>query len=175
MLRIRRLLPGKVRSASCGPRHGPGAASLAAGDPLAGVSAAQLASGLAGLAVAVGRRRHYDLRQVFGDRPLAHGSPEHVARDALWSGTAYSAPGPMLVAQLSAITRLAAPPDERARRLLAWLGASMVPGYLAERYTRGRLSPGGWDPVETPVVAAGLGLAAAMAVLGRRAQGEPSP
>jgi hypothetical protein len=44
----------------------------------------------------------------------------------------------------------------------------MVPGYLMERYDRQHLRPGGWDPVETPVVVAGLSLAAAMAVLGHR-------
>ena len=46
------------------------------------------------------------------------------------------------------------------------LGALMVPGYLVERYDRAHLRH--WDPVETPVAAAGLGLAAAMAVLGGR-------
>jgi hypothetical protein len=44
----------------------------------------------------------------------------------------------------------------------------MVPGYLMERYGREHLRPGGWDPVETPVVVAGLGLAGAMGVLGHR-------
>ena len=46
----------------------------------------------------------------------------------------------------------------------------MVPGYLMERHGRAHLRPGGLDPVETPVVLAGLGLAAAMGVLGHRAQ-----
>ena len=132
------------------------------------VSAAQLAAGLVGLAVAVRRRRYYDLRQGIVDFPLSHGSAERVARDALWAGTAYSAPAPMLAAQLWATVRLAAGPDDRARRVLAWLGAAIVPGYLAERFVRAHLRPGRWDPVETPVVAAGLGLAVAMAVVGAR-------
>jgi hypothetical protein len=45
----------------------------------------------------------------------------------------------------------------------------MVPGYLMERYGRAHLTPGGFDPVETPVVVASTALAAAMAVLGHRA------
>jgi hypothetical protein len=44
----------------------------------------------------------------------------------------------------------------------------MVPGYLMERYDREHLRPGGLDPVETPIALSGLGLAAAMAVLGHQ-------
>ena len=39
-----------------------------------------------------------------------------------------------------------------------------------ERYDREHLRPGGWDAIETPVVVAGVGLAAAMAVLGHRSE-----
>ena len=46
------------------------------------------------------------------------------------------------------------------------LGALMVPGYLLERSGRQHLTVA--DPVETPVVVAGVALAAAMAVLGHR-------
>lgn len=127
---------------------------------LVAVSAAQLTAGVAGLCVALRRGRHYDL-------PLLHGSPAHVVRDAAWMGTAYSAPAPMLAAQLWATARLAAGPDERGRRVLGLLGALMVPGYLVERFVRAHLRHSGWDPVETPVAAAGLGLAAAMVVLSR--------
>ena len=126
---------------------------------LVAVSAVQLGAGVAGLVVAVRRRRHYDL-------PLLRGSPAHVGRDAWWMGTAYSAPAPMLVAQLWATARLAAEPDDRARRVLALLGAFMVPGFLLERFVRAHLRH--WDPAETPVVVTGLGLAAAMVVLARR-------
>lgn len=120
---------------------------------LVAVSAAQLAAGLAGLAVAVRRRRHYDLPL------LLHGSPAGVGRDAVWMGTAYSAPAPMLAAQLWSTVRLARG-DDRAAPNLAVLGALMVPGYLVERFDREHLRH--WDPVETPVVLAGAGLAAAM-------------
>jgi hypothetical protein len=41
----------------------------------------------------------------------------------------------------------------------------MVPGYLVERLDRRRLTRVGADPVETPAVVVGVGLAAAMAVL----------
>jgi hypothetical protein len=126
------------------------------------LSTAQLAAGMAGLVVAVRRRRPYDL-------PFLAGSPAHVGRDSLWMGTAYSAPAPMLLAQAWATANLRRGPDDGARRMLGMLGALMVPGYLLERSGRRHLSAGGLDAVETPVVLAGAGLAAAMAALGHRA------
>jgi len=125
------------------------------------LSAAQLAVGLLGQVVALRRRTPYDL-------PFVSGRPEHVGRDSLWMGTAYSAPAPMLAAQAAAIRSLAQGPDDGARRALGALGALMVPGYLMERSDRRRLRPSGWDAVETPIAVAGLGLAAAMAVLGHQ-------
>jgi hypothetical protein len=131
--------------------------------PLVAVSAGQLAAGLTGLVVALRRRRNYDVwLPVRGLR----GSPEHVVRDSVLMGTAYSAPVPMLLAQGWSLGRLSARPDPRAARDLAVLGSLMVPGYLVERW--GRTSLRRWDPVETPLVATSLGLAAAMAVLGAR-------
>ena len=124
-------------------------------------STAQLAAGLAGLVVAVRRRRPYDL-------PFASGRPEHVVRDSLWMGTAYSAPLPMLAGQAWAAATLRRRADDGARRVLGMLGALMVPGYLLERSGRRHLTVAGADPVETPVVVAGVGLAAVMAVLGHR-------
>jgi hypothetical protein len=129
---------------------------------LVGLSAVQLAIGLAGAMVAVARGRTYDLG-------FLRGRPEHIRRDAVLLGTAYSAPVPMLVAQFLATRALAQGPDDGARRMLGLLGALMVPGYLMERYGRAHLRPSGFDPVETPVVLGGVGLAAAMAVLGHRA------
>jgi hypothetical protein len=52
--------------------------------------------------------------------------------------------------------------------VLRVLGAVMVAGYLMERRDRQRLTPGGADPVETPLVVAALGLSVAMALAGRR-------
>ncbi len=46
----------------------------------------------------------------------------------------------------------------------------MVAGYLAERHVRDLARPDHWDPLETPVAALGLGLAAAMGAVGRRAR-----
>jgi hypothetical protein len=126
---------------------------------LVAVSAAQLTTGLAGQLVALRRRRNYDIE-------FMRGSPDHIARDSLWAGTAYSAPITMLAAQAWATARLRRGPDDGARRLLGMLGVMMVPGYLMERYVREHLHPRCLDPVETPVALAGLGLAAAMGVLG---------
>lgn len=128
---------------------------------LVSISSAQLAAGVVGMSLAVRRRRNYDLG-------FLRGRPEHVARDSLLMGTAYSPPAYMLAVQLWAIRSLAAGPHDGARRLLGMSGAVMAPGYLAERYVRAHLRPRGWDPVETPVVAISMALAAAMAVLGHR-------
>ena len=137
---------------------------------LVAISAAQLAAAVTGLVVALRRGRSWDIRQSWAPWALLHGSPEHLRRDLLWSGTAYSAPAWVLAAQLWAIRNLATGPDDGARRMLGMLGVLMAPGYLAERYVRAHLRPGGFDPVETPVVAAEIGLSAAMGVLGHRAQ-----
>jgi hypothetical protein len=130
---------------------------------LVAVSAVQLAAGLAGQVVALRRRRAFDVT-------FMRGSPGRVARDSLWAGTAYSAPSYMLVAQAWAIARLLRGPDDRARQVLHLLGTVMIVGYPMERWARHRLGPDGFDPVETPITAAGLTGAVAMAVLGRRAQ-----
>jgi ABC-type Mn2+/Zn2+ transport system permease subunit len=128
---------------------------------LAVVAGAQLATGISGLAVAVRRKRAYDFLGV-------HGDPAHVARDAVWMGTALSAPAPMLVAQTWALWRVArrgSRVDRVERAVLGALGAAMVGGYLGESLVRRRLSRAGWDRVESPIAATGLVLAAAMAAL----------
>ena len=128
---------------------------------LVAVSSAQLAAQLAGHVVALRRRRHFDV-------PFLTGSPDHVVRDWLWFGTAYSAPPYLVGAQLWAVARLLRGPDERARWVLRWVGTGLTVGYLSERCSRLRVRPSGFDPVETPVVVGGWGCAAAMAVLARR-------
>ena len=127
---------------------------------LVAASAAQLAAGLAGQVLAVRRHHHYDL-------PFLTGDPDRVGRDSLWMGSALAAPVWTLAVQGWSLARLASGPDERARRALRLVGAALVPGYLQERLVRRRLTRDGADPVETPLVVAGLSLAAAMAVLGR--------
>ena len=74
----------------------------------------------------------------------------------------------MLLAQATCTVALVARPDGRAAAGLEMLGTMMVGGYLVERLGQRRLRPGGWEPLETPLVVAGVGLAAVMAVLGRR-------
>ena len=128
---------------------------------LVSLSSAQLAVQVAGLAVAVRRRRNYDVG-------FLRGSPSHVVRDSLWAGTAYSAPTYLIAAQWWATARLRGQPDDGARRLLGMLGALYGPGYLFERYVRAHLRR--FDPVETPVALASVALASAMGVLGHRDQ-----
>lgn len=131
---------------------------------LAAVSAAQLALGLSGMAVAIHRRRAFDI-------PFWHGQQSTVGRDSLLMGTALSAPVIMLGAQAWATAALASRPNVAADRVLGGLGAAMIAGYLSERLVRERLLPSGWDAAETPVVIAGISLAAVMALLGLRSGG----
>ena len=128
---------------------------------LVAVSAAQLATGVGGLALALRRRHAFDI-------PFMRGQESAVGRDSLLMGTALSAPAVMLSAQAGAITALLRGPSPAARRVLGGLGAAMVAGYLAERLVRHRLAPSGWDAAESPVIVAGISLAAAMALLGLR-------
>jgi hypothetical protein len=124
-------------------------------------ASAQLAAQVAGHAVALRRRRHFDV-------PFMTGSPERLVRDWLWFGTAYSAPPYLLAPHVWAVVRLLRGPDDRARWVLRWLGTGLTAGYLSERLGRARVRPGGPDPVETPIVVVGWGGAIVMAVLARR-------
>jgi hypothetical protein len=134
---------------------------------LAAVSAAQLVSGLCGMALAVRRRHAFDV-------PYWHGQESSVGRDSVLVGTALSAPVVMLGAQAAATTALLRRPEPVAARMLGGLGATMVAGYLAERLVRHRLTPSGWDATESPVIAAGLGLAAVMALIGLHSASAPA-
>jgi len=131
---------------------------------LAAVSAVQLGAGLGGMALAIRRRRAFDI-------PGRHGQQSAVGRDSLLMGTALSAPAAMLVTQAAATVALLRRPDAAApARPARGLGTAMVAGYLLERLGRRRLRPSGWDAAESPIVIAGLSLAAAMALLGLRPQ-----
>ncbi len=123
-------------------------------------ASAQLAAQVAGHAVALRRRRHFDV-------PFMTGSPEHLVRDWLWFGTAYSAPPYLLAPHVWAVVRLLRGPDDHARWVLRWLGTGLTAGYLSERLVRARVRPGGSDGIETPIVLVGWGGAIAMAVLAR--------
>jgi hypothetical protein len=133
---------------------------------LLAVSAAQLAANVGGLAVALRRKHAYDFLML-------HGRVANLHRDAVWMGTAFSAPVPMLVAQGWATTRLmlaTSRPRRPARLVLGALGSMMIAGYLGESQVRRRLRRSNWDPVESSVVAAGLSLATAMAIVGLTAR-----
>lgn len=125
---------------------------------LAFVSAAQLASSLVAMATAIRRGREFDVS-------FMHGDPDKVARDSIWGGTALSAPVTMLAAQAAATIVLAQRPSIVGVRVVGAVGAADLPGYLSERLVRRRLSRSGWDPVESPLIVIGMGLAAAMLLL----------
>jgi hypothetical protein len=127
------------------------------------VSAAQLGVGVVSLAVA--RRRNHAYHFL-----MLRGRPENIGRDAIVMGTAFSAPIVMLAVQGVATARLARRADARAERVLGVLGVAMITGYLGESLVRQRLRPSGYDPVESPLVIIGLGLAGAMAVVGLSAR-----
>ena len=127
------------------------------------MSAAQLACGVAGMAVAVRRRRFFDL-------PLVHmrGSPERVLQDSIFNGTALSAPITMLTLQGVATAAVTRRPSKGWARVLGVLGALMVPGYLSERHGQRLLTRNGWDRLESPLLVVSLALSVAMAALGWR-------
>ena len=123
---------------------------------LVAVAAVQLACGVAGMAIGIRRRHAYHVLFLQGSR-------DTVARDALLLGTALSAPAPMLVTQAVATTILARKESTSVRRVLGALGAVMVPGYLGEELVRRRFTRRGFDALESPLAAAGLGLSGVMA------------
>jgi hypothetical protein len=129
---------------------------------LAAVSAAQLASGVTGMVVALRRGHPYDAFWV-------HGRPAAIARGTLFKGTALSAPVSTLVTQAALTAAMARRPSRRVAQGLRIVGVTMVAGYLGERLVRQRLRPSGWDGFESPLIVAALGLSAGMAVLGRLA------
>ena len=128
---------------------------------LAAVSVAQLATSVAGMLVALRRRHPFDVFWM-------HGRADAIARDTIVRGTALSAPVSNLLAQAALTAVVARRPSRGAARALGGLGALQVAGYLGERLVRRRLRPSGWDAVESPLVVAGIGLAGAMATLGRQ-------
>jgi pimeloyl-ACP methyl ester carboxylesterase len=135
---------------------------------LAAVSVAQLATGVAGMVVALRRRHPYDVLWM-------HGRADAIARDTILKGTALSAPVSNLLLQAALTVVVARRPSPVAARAIGGLGALQVAGYLGERLVRRRLRPSGWDAVESPLVLAGIGLAGAMAALGRQVQQPDGP
>jgi hypothetical protein len=121
---------------------------------LALVSTAQLGTGIVGMTVAIRRGHAYEFL-------FLKGRADRVARESLLLGTALSAPVAFLATQALAIKVLAERRDPDAVGILRLLGATYVVGYLGERLVRERLRH--WDPVETPLAAVSIALAAAMA------------
>lgn len=134
---------------------------------LVGVSLAQLVCGLTGMAVAIRGGHAFDLGFV-------RGTPERVARESILIGTAFSAPVTMLAAQAALTTVVATRGSARGASGLQVLGALMAGGYLAERLVRHRLGRRGWETFESSLLAAGVGLAVAMFLLGRQARARGS-
>jgi hypothetical protein len=128
---------------------------------LAAVSAAQLASGVAGMVVALRRNHPYDVFWM-------HGQPDQIARDTIFKGTALSAPVSNLLTHATLTAVVARRPSRRGQQALGGLGALLVAGYLGERLVRQRLRPSGWEALESPLLVVAIGLAVVMAVLGLR-------
>jgi pimeloyl-ACP methyl ester carboxylesterase len=135
---------------------------------LAAVSVAQLATGVAGMVVALRRRHPYDVFWM-------HGRADAIARDTILRGTALSASVSNLLVQAALTAVVARRPSRGAARALGGLGALQVAGYLGERLVRRRLRPSGWDRLESPLVLAGIGLAGTMAALGGQVERRDAP
>ena len=128
---------------------------------LALVSAAQLASAAAGMALALKRGHNFDVGFMVGH-------PDKVARESIFQGTAFSAPVATLLAQATATMVLARRPSNVAVRTIGIIGGFNIPGFLSERLVRRRLSRAGWDPLETPLMVVEIALSAMMPLLARR-------
>jgi hypothetical protein len=113
------------------------------------------------MAIGLRRRHPYDVFWM-------HGDADAIGRDAIFKGTALSAPVSNMVIQAAMTGVVARWPSRRAAQALGGWGALLVAGYLGERLVRQRLRPSGWDPVESPLLMVAIGLAAAMAGLSRR-------
>jgi hypothetical protein len=128
---------------------------------LAAVSAAQLASSVAGMTLALQRGYNYDVGFMVGH-------PDCVARDSLFKGTAFSAPVTTLVTQSVATAVLFRRHSRVSAVALAVIGLLNVPGYMLERLVRQRLSASGWDKLESPLIAVEIALSALMPLCGRK-------
>lgn len=124
---------------------------------LASVSLVQLIVQLAGATKAIRDRIPYDV-------PVGQGKPENVVRDMWTMGSGLAAPWPLLVGQAAGTVLLLARPRPWLRRAVGWLGAVYIFGILWERVTLESFRHP--DRETTPLIASGLALSAAMALLG---------
>jgi hypothetical protein len=98
------------------------------------------------------------LGEVLGSDPAAQAYPPSVRRSS------------RVFSQATMTAAVARRPSWHASQALGGFGATLVAGYLGERLVRQRLRPSGWDAVESPLLLVAIGLAMAMAALGRRAR-----
>lgn len=124
---------------------------------LASVSLAQLVLQLIGARKAIRDRIPYDT-------PIGQGKPENVAHDMWTMGSGLAAPWHTLAVHAAGTVLLLARPRPWVRRALGWQGALYILGILWERITRESFRHP--DRETTPLLASGLALAVAMAVLG---------
>jgi hypothetical protein len=98
------------------------------------------------------------------DTPIGRGRPEDVARDMWGMGSGLSAPWHTLAAHAAGTALLIARPRPWVRRAVGWLGALYILGILWERITRESFRHPNRET--TPLIASGLALSVAMALLG---------
>ncbi|MCP8999149.1 hypothetical protein NFC73_05270 [Pseudarthrobacter sp. RMG13] len=98
------------------------------------------------------------------DAPIGRGKPEDVARDMWAMGSGLSAPWHTLAAHAAGTALLIARPRPWVRRAVGVLGALYILGISWERITRESFRHP--DRETTPLIASGLALSVAMALLG---------
>ena len=125
-------------------------------------SAAQLATGVAGMIVALRRRHPYDVFWM-------HGQAETVARDAILRGPRCQRR--FRTCSPSRHDGAGGPAAAQPGRRSGSGRPGRAPSARVPRRTAGAAAPApiSWDAVESPLAAAGIGLAGAMAALGSRA------
>jgi hypothetical protein len=124
---------------------------------LASVSVAQLIVQFIGARKAIRNHIPYDI-------PFGQGKPDDVARDMWTMGSGLSAPWHTLAVHAAATVLLLARPRPWVRQAVGWMGAVYVFGILWERITRESFRHA--DTETTPLIASGLALSIAMALLG---------
>ncbi|TNB74237.1 hypothetical protein FHJ30_05975 [Arthrobacter sp. BB-1] len=98
------------------------------------------------------------------DTPFMNGKPENVARDMWTVGSGLSAPWPVLAAHAAGTVLLMVRPRQGLKRAMGWLGSVYILGILWERASRESFQHP--DKEDTPLIAGGLALSVAMAMLG---------
>jgi hypothetical protein len=98
------------------------------------------------------------------DTAIGRGRPEDVARDMWGMGSGLAAPWHTLAVHAAGTALLIARPRPWVRRAVGWLGALYIFGISWERITREKFRHP--DRETTPLIASGLVLSVAMALLG---------